>query len=492
MIQAFTETFSATPSQRMFSDILSSGGNGGASFTEYLNTLRTPARQQDGSLEKANTEDTGKSGASEKFGPAESEAMHAEKKSDPFADAEPRRIKEEKNGESKEGEKEAVALDEKGKKQEEPVKRDKGENKAVTHGMVRLKTDKDITEAAGKSKIEKKTEKLVEGFTEEKPDRAEKAHSEAHSKAHSEGLLKEGERLHTKSGIEAEVSTATTDVLKGKKQNSEKEVREEPGEKSKSSTFLKEAKSGKESKRGTEKLSVVDARTEKGKKEGDSIARRRDTISPDTDGTKGNREMEGRSASKEGQIKATGDSLKTGSGDKELQTEKVQVLRVDAVSSGDRSESAETGRVQTKSDGGFLKQLQERLNPEIVKRAGIIVRDGGRGEIRLDIKPEHLGNVRIRVSLEDSNIVGKIFVENSSIRDIFEQNLQNLQRSFREHGFETASLEVAVGDGKQHRRDGRKEHAASAADRGAIRTLEDHVPDALRGFEEEQLVDLVV
>ncbi len=478
MIQAFTETYSPAPSQGKFSDILSRGKDAGASFSEYLHTLRTAAGEKDKSVEEPGSEDVRKAAVSPQSGAdetakktAETEANKAAKKSDAADGVEARKTREEN----------------------EALKKNEDESKSgeVNRRKIRLnkngdseKSDKSAAEVAGKSKSEKQTENLVEGLAEQKPGKAEKARRE--------GLSVEGDRLHSKSGREAEVSTATTDALKGKKDISKKEERQELGEKAKSSSFFKDAKSEKEAKSGKEKLSLVDTRTEKGKGERDSIGGRREALPPDTDGSKAHRETESRALFKEGQIKDAGDSVKLGSGDKELATDKVQVLRVDTASLGDRTENVGTARIQTKGEGGFLKQLQERLNPEIVKRAGIIVRDGGRGEIRLDIKPEHLGNVRIRVSLEDSNIVGKIFVENSSIRNIFEQNLQNLQRSFREHGFETASLEVTVGDGRQHRREDRKEHAASVAGRGAIRTLEDHVPDALRGFEEEQLVDLVV
>ncbi|HDQ14857.1 MAG TPA: flagellar hook-length control protein FliK [Sediminispirochaeta sp.] len=99
--------------------------------------------------------------------------------------------------------------------------------------------------------------------------------------------------------------------------------------------------------------------------------------------------------------------------------------------------------------GRLLQQLREHLNGDIVKRGSIVVKDNGAGEIKLDLKPAELGQVRIRLSLENNNIAGRIFVENSSVKEAFDQNLQQLYRAFKEQGFDGASLNVTVGD---HRR----------------------------------------
>jgi flagellar hook-length control protein FliK len=102
--------------------------------------------------------------------------------------------------------------------------------------------------------------------------------------------------------------------------------------------------------------------------------------------------------------------------------------------------------------------------------------------------------VRIRITLEDNHIAGKIFVDNQGVRDAFEQNLQNLQRSFREHGFDDASLDVSVGEEKRGRHGGEKENAPAGktAQNSAARAMGEQVPNAENGYGEEQLIDLVV
>jgi flagellar hook-length control protein FliK len=133
-------------------------------------------------------------------------------------------------------------------------------------------------------------------------------------------------------------------------------------------------------------------------------------------------------------------------------------------------------------DSGFTRrlggeaQLTRQLrdaHPEIVKHARLIMRGERGGEIRLHLKPESMGNVRVQLHLQDNHIAGRIIVENSSVRDAFEQTLEDLQRAFRESGIETGELEVSV----EQREDGRAEQDASRnRDTQAVQALEESVP----------------
>lgn len=105
--------------------------------------------------------------------------------------------------------------------------------------------------------------------------------------------------------------------------------------------------------------------------------------------------------------------------------------------------------VTGEEQSGLLKFLKGSANGEIVKQAGIILKNNNSGEIRLVLKPEKLGNVRIKLNLQDNNIVGKIIVENINVKEVFEHNLESLHRAFRQEGFQTSGLEVSVGGGEQ-------------------------------------------
>jgi hypothetical protein len=107
--------------------------------------------------------------------------------------------------------------------------------------------------------------------------------------------------------------------------------------------------------------------------------------------------------------------------------------------------SGESKTLTTTTGSALMKQLEESVNNKIVKQSSIILKNDNSGEIKLILKPEALGKVRIRLSLNDNRIAGQIIVENSAVKEIFEQNLQNLERAFKENGFDTAALNVSVG-----------------------------------------------
>ncbi len=93
---------------------------------------------------------------------------------------------------------------------------------------------------------------------------------------------------------------------------------------------------------------------------------------------------------------------------------------------------------------GTLQHLREMAGSELTRAAGIILRDGG-GEIKLTLKPESLGSVRIRMNLVDNAIEGRIIVDNAAVKHVFEGSLDSLMRALTAEGFQTASLQVSVG-----------------------------------------------
>ncbi|WP_319561872.1 flagellar hook-length control protein FliK [Marispirochaeta sp.] len=116
--------------------------------------------------------------------------------------------------------------------------------------------------------------------------------------------------------------------------------------------------------------------------------------------------------------------------------------------------------VQSKGDGNIARSdsqpvqaaadlsraLKDEGNAEILKKAQFVLKDRDQGEIRLILKPEKLGEVRIRLNLTDNrHIAGRIIVENNSVREVFQENMEALNRAFRENGFQTTGLDVSVG-----------------------------------------------
>ena len=148
-------------------------------------------------------------------------------------------------------------------------------------------------------------------------------------------------------------------------------------------------------------------------------------------------------------------------------------------SSGGREEgvSRTAGTASSRAAGELARALREGGNEEILKRAQFLLKDNDKGEIRLILKPERLGEVRIRLNLSDRHIAGRIIVENSSVRDAFTENMEALNRAFRENGFQTAGLEVSVGgrEGSPEQQRG-KSLAGRRVDQKGLELLDEQVP----------------
>ena len=91
-----------------------------------------------------------------------------------------------------------------------------------------------------------------------------------------------------------------------------------------------------------------------------------------------------------------------------------------------------------------LERLREMAGSELIRASNLVLRDGG-GEIRLVLKPDSLGSVRIRMNLVDNKIEGRIIVDTSAVKQVMDQSIDALSRALTAGGFQTDSLEVSVG-----------------------------------------------
>jgi hypothetical protein len=95
----------------------------------------------------------------------------------------------------------------------------------------------------------------------------------------------------------------------------------------------------------------------------------------------------------------------------------------------------------------LARELQQNLNGDIVRHASLVLKDGGGGTIKLSLKPETLGNVKIHLEMTENKIAGRIVVENDEVLRAFEREMRSLEQAFKDSGFEGASLEMALASG---------------------------------------------
>jgi hypothetical protein len=128
------------------------------------------------------------------------------------------------------------------------------------------------------------------------------------------------------------------------------------------------------------------------------------------------------------------------------------------LSPGGEGTSGERGFAETKGppasfESLLARELRQDLSGDIVRGAQVILRDGGEGTIRLSLKPESLGNVKIRLEMAENKIMGHIIVENDETLRAFEQEIRSLEQAFLDAGFDGADLDTALayGDGQNGR-----------------------------------------
>jgi flagellar hook-length control protein FliK len=136
----------------------------------------------------------------------------------------------------------------------------------------------------------------------------------------------------------------------------------------------------------------------------------------------------------------------------------VRELSLDVRASGETGGASSSAKADSSVGAArgqdFQSLLAERMrdawNGEIVQSAHIVLKDGDVGTIRLRLRPESLGNVKIELNLSDNNISGRITVESDAAKSAFEKNMNELSDAFKQGGFDSAKLEVAVGGGSSN------------------------------------------
>jgi flagellar hook-length control protein FliK len=92
----------------------------------------------------------------------------------------------------------------------------------------------------------------------------------------------------------------------------------------------------------------------------------------------------------------------------------------------------------------LARELHQNLNNDIVRHASVALRDGNEGTIKLALKPESLGNVKIHLELVENKIIGHIVVESEEALRAFQKEISSLEKAFRDSGFEAANLEMSL------------------------------------------------
>ena len=126
------------------------------------------------------------------------------------------------------------------------------------------------------------------------------------------------------------------------------------------------------------------------------------------------------------------------------------------------SEKEVSSRFQT-----MLANELKNSATDLVKTGSIILKDNNSGLINLFLKPEALGDVKIRLNISDTLISAKIIVDSQEALNAFKDSIGALKQAFEQGGFDTGSFDLSWsgqgGSGQEKNEHNAKAHFYSDA-----------------------------
>lgn len=145
-------------------------------------------------------------------------------------------------------------------------------------------------------------------------------------------------------------------------------------------------------------------------------------------------------------------------------------------------------RMPVQAQEAFMGRLARVLQEQMIHKSELLSRDGV-AEIKLELKPEYLGRLLVRLSLDNGGVNARFVVENHQVRSLIENNITHLKQCLADQGinWQEASVDVGgSGSGPAYADSGQGERSRSS--RGGNgqqeRASEDYLPAS-----EERLVN---
>jgi hypothetical protein len=144
-------------------------------------------------------------------------------------------------------------------------------------------------------------------------------------------------------------------------------------------------------------------------------------------------------------------------------------IAFDPVGSSEQSDEMEqifsSGRTQATQTVLDLENGRTWL-PRMVQQISTLV-DGERSEVRIQLKPDHLGDLSIKLSVERGVMVAEFVVENETVREILNSNLPQLHTALQEQGANVAEMTVNIGFGQERQSQDLPQQSRRYAAKGA-------------------------
>ncbi|QXM06146.1 flagellar hook-length control protein FliK [Crassaminicella indica] len=97
-----------------------------------------------------------------------------------------------------------------------------------------------------------------------------------------------------------------------------------------------------------------------------------------------------------------------------------------------------------KLETAIQKPNFQNILEQVIEKAHVLVDEKG-SEMTLQLKPEHLGNLSMKIAVERGIVIANIVAENQTVKEVLESNFNALRDALNEKGFSIQELNVSVG-----------------------------------------------
>ncbi|HBF36640.1 MAG TPA: hypothetical protein DDW50_04900 [Firmicutes bacterium] len=105
---------------------------------------------------------------------------------------------------------------------------------------------------------------------------------------------------------------------------------------------------------------------------------------------------------------------------------------------------SDTSVMATANIGTSEPIKKDDLFAQIVEKAKVSLNHGN-GEMEVNLKPDHLGKLHLKISVENQLVTAKFVAESQQVKEIIETNLNQLRRNLQDNGIQVDQLMVSVG-----------------------------------------------
>jgi flagellar hook-length control protein FliK len=93
------------------------------------------------------------------------------------------------------------------------------------------------------------------------------------------------------------------------------------------------------------------------------------------------------------------------------------------------------------------QNLKESVMQQIIQRASYVFQNGAQGEVRIFLRPENLGDLNLKVKIDQDVVTAKFTATSNEVKAIIENNLGQLKNALEQMGIKVSKFEVNVSNG---------------------------------------------